>query len=103
MIRRPPRSTLFPYTTLFRSQLRRARERRHVRADLHETRHLPVLLRDSSLHEGHSGREVDATNGMEDGMYRIDRRGFLECMAWAGTGEIGRAAGGVVSSRLITD
>src|SRR2546429_9330425 len=24
MIRRPPRSTLFPYTTLFRSQLRRA-------------------------------------------------------------------------------
>src|SRR5258708_16624712 len=30
MIRRPPRSTLFPYTTLFRS--RRQRDR-HVRAD----------------------------------------------------------------------
>src|SRR3712207_8344715 len=42
MIRRPPRSTLFPYTTLFRSQLRRppggggpgdrrpARRRRHL-------------------------------------------------------------------------
>src|SRR5476649_3048633 len=27
MIRRPPRSTLFPYTTLFRSSTRRARER----------------------------------------------------------------------------
>src|SRR3989449_11367608 len=27
MIRRPPRSTLFPYTTLFRSRLRGARER----------------------------------------------------------------------------
>src|SRR2546427_8269394 len=26
MIRRPPRSTLFPYTTLFRSQVRRTRE-----------------------------------------------------------------------------
>src|SRR2546425_1955821 len=26
MIRRPPRSTLFPYTTLFRSRLRLARE-----------------------------------------------------------------------------
>src|SRR2546422_6350575 len=26
MIRRPPRSTLFPYTTLFRSRLRDARE-----------------------------------------------------------------------------
>src|SRR5258708_20346951 len=28
MIRRPPRSTLFPYTTLFRSLLRDRRERR---------------------------------------------------------------------------
>src|SRR5256885_12071401 len=28
MIRRPPRSTLFPYTTLFRSGRSRARERR---------------------------------------------------------------------------
>src|SRR2546430_17660886 len=27
MIRRPPRSTLFPYTTLFRSQISRAAER----------------------------------------------------------------------------
>src|SRR2546429_5105668 len=27
MIRRPPRSTLFPYTTLFRSQERRGRRR----------------------------------------------------------------------------
>src|SRR2546422_5263865 len=27
MIRRPPRSTLFPYTTLFRSQRRHGRER----------------------------------------------------------------------------
>src|SRR5690348_17363260 len=26
MIRRPPRSTLFPYTTLFRSRVRRSRE-----------------------------------------------------------------------------
>src|SRR2546430_10562081 len=28
MIRRPPRSTLFPYTTLFRSHRRRHRDRR---------------------------------------------------------------------------
>src|SRR5258708_21930165 len=28
MIRRPPRSTLFPYTTLFRSELFEARDRR---------------------------------------------------------------------------
>src|SRR2546430_7641745 len=30
MIRRPPRSTLFPYTTLFRSLVRRRAEARHV-------------------------------------------------------------------------
>src|SRR2546427_7254565 len=31
MIRRPPRSTLFPYTTLFRSQRLRGRGRAHER------------------------------------------------------------------------
>src|SRR3989441_8581686 len=33
MIRRPPRSTLFPYTTLFRSLQTRLRRRRSVRSD----------------------------------------------------------------------
>src|SRR2546427_7735671 len=32
MIRRPPRSTLFPYTTLFRSLQNRAEPRRSIRA-----------------------------------------------------------------------
>src|SRR2546430_8878098 len=30
MIRRPPRSTLFPYTTLFRSGLRLSQEKTHL-------------------------------------------------------------------------
>src|SRR5256885_10604063 len=34
MIRRPPRSTLFPYTTLFRSPLRRQPDQRRAAADL---------------------------------------------------------------------
>jgi 3',5'-cyclic AMP phosphodiesterase CpdA len=34
-------------------------------------------------------------------MDRIDRRGFLECMAWVGTGVVWTAAGGVLSSRPI--
>src|SRR5258708_24387441 len=41
MIRRPPRSTLFPYTTLFRSlglQRRRHRPVPHVRVGHHEAR-----------------------------------------------------------------
>src|SRR2546422_480280 len=47
MIRRPPRSTLFPYTTLFRSRGRRARDRR---ADLRRDRlALAVRRRDQAL------------------------------------------------------
>src|SRR5438093_6452507 len=37
MIRRPPRSTLFPYTTLFRSHGLDARGRRHGQAQQHLT------------------------------------------------------------------
>ena len=33
-------------------------------------------------------------------MDSIDRRGFLECMAWAGTGLLWTASGGVLSSRM---
>src|SRR2546425_1963384 len=39
MIRRPPRSTLFPYTTLFRSS--RRRERRHARPAQRDAPHVP--------------------------------------------------------------
>jgi plastocyanin len=31
----------------------------------------------------------------------VDRRGFLECMAWAGTGVLWTMSGGVLSSRLL--
>src|SRR5262245_62815235 len=44
MPRRPPISTLFPYTTLFRSQLRRVR-RRAVRAILRRRRASGVATR----------------------------------------------------------
>src|SRR6266571_2466313 len=38
MIRRPPRSTLFPYTTLFRSRVRRARRLPHPHVGGHRHR-----------------------------------------------------------------
>src|SRR5256885_10292123 len=40
MIRRPPRSTLFPYTTLFRSRLSLARKRGHLAGVVDQVRFL---------------------------------------------------------------
>src|SRR2546430_8973533 len=42
MIRRPPRSTLFPYTTLFRSVVRADRVRRDVRDGACDVRRLRI-------------------------------------------------------------
>src|SRR2546422_2561323 len=54
MIRRPPRSTLFPYTTLFRSRLSRhfdraqtpekLKQHRHALAARHDSRHYPAQI-----------------------------------------------------------
>src|SRR2546430_7009654 len=44
MIRRPPRSTLFPYTTLFRSR----RSGDHLREGVGATQGDPILLPDTS-------------------------------------------------------
>src|SRR2546425_11401620 len=45
MIRRPPRSTLFPYTTLFRSDLRLALLVNHMRRQPHAS--VPLLSGDA--------------------------------------------------------
>src|SRR5260370_39146589 len=41
---------------------------------------------------------IEANNN-EDG---IDRRGFLKCMAWAGTGVVYTMAGGIAVSRMLS-
>src|SRR2546426_5363557 len=51
MIRRPPRSTLFPYTTLFRSRGRRQKLRLACRAALR-----PEAIRQGSDHQPVHGR-----------------------------------------------
>src|SRR2546427_4266330 len=65
MIRRPPRSTLFPYTTLFRS---RAIEDAHVGdgARLGDARFLIALLqrRVQVLREGHAAAEARLRRGV---------------------------------------
>src|SRR2546427_4003678 len=56
MIRRPPRSTLFPYTTLFRSRRRRARvpeADQQVRAEAHR---LPEDVQDEEVAGQHEHR-----------------------------------------------
>ena len=42
--------------------------------------------------------DIIIENTSED---QIDRRGFLKCMAWAGTGALFRVSGGILSSRLL--
>lgn len=61
----------------------------HPRRKITEVRHLAA----GSDHIEHN-HEPDA-----DG---VDRRGFLKCMAWAGTGMLWTVAGGTLSSGLLT-
>src|SRR2546426_9655061 len=63
MIRRPPRSTLFPYTTLFRSDRgvaieRRASERVHVPRDRRREEHRLTLVGEGAEDAAHVGREA---------------------------------------------
>src|SRR5260221_4861257 len=51
MIRRPPRSTLFPYTTLFRSSLGVELAPRRQEVVVHETNHVEAVGDDQSLGE----------------------------------------------------
>src|SRR6266536_4775959 len=51
MIRRPPRSTLFPYTTLFRSRVYRRRGSRPLRQHQHQRHRDRKSTRLNSSHE----------------------------------------------------
>src|SRR3712207_9081813 len=60
MIRRPPRSTLFPYTTLFRSQV------------VHDAFGEPGLFEDLRDDRSYDRRELGGLH--DDGVARDDRR-----------------------------
>src|SRR2546429_3294171 len=82
MIRRPPRSTLFPYTTLFRShdfvELHRGRidARDLVRAELAEVRH-PFAVDDHSVGERLRRRYVGELDRAAGGIEHADDVAFL--------------------------
>src|SRR3712207_8959520 len=62
MIRRPPRSTLFPYTTLFRSPLDLPQ---HVVLDDHDDDRKPVLHgRQKLRHEHREAAVADEADGL---------------------------------------
>src|SRR2546422_2736464 len=74
MIRRPPRSTLFPYTTLFRSQRPRQREAQAVQVAVPPIEPLPRLIQSLARGVVRRGepREILRAVGPERG-----RRGAL--------------------------
>src|SRR2546427_1859235 len=67
MIRRPPRSTLFPYTPLFRSRRRRMSATRHAVNPCHALAGwiLPTLLFTGPLSAAESNRSEEHTSELQ--------------------------------------
>src|SRR3712207_7710546 len=90
MIRRPPRSTLFPYTTLFRS-LRTTRRRSHIRPLVARAtcvpRQQPTVTRaDRTVERTPRRREIDSPSRARDDRSRseehtseLQSRQYLVC------------------------
>src|SRR3712207_9245177 len=79
MIRRPPRSTLFPYTTLFRSAFEHGRDRAAIVEVL--TRHTTV--RDPALYDQMIMAKLDADGRVNTASIAEDieiyrRRGYMQ-------------------------
>src|SRR5258707_6252217 len=77
MIRRPPRSTLFPYTTLFRSHLARPRDDvgavAAVRRRALDRRPHPGGLRDDRGHACGRQRSEEHTSELQSRQYLVCR------------------------------
>src|SRR3712207_6997668 len=83
MIRRPPRSTLFPYTTLFRSRLPGEDGRPQPVAGAGESHHQPVSDELVVAHPLHV-RDVLQPHGLRDGRSEehtseLQSRQYLVC------------------------
>src|SRR3989442_6024850 len=79
MIRRPPRSTLFPYTTLFRSLLHRLgyRFRLHVRFPIPPPRFQHPVS--SIQHLGNPASRIQHPNRSEEHTSELQSRPHLVC------------------------
>src|SRR3712207_9478944 len=82
MIRRPPRSTLFPYTTLFRSARPKARPRAAARSDEDERPSLQPLSHRPRTHSGAEHCSLDfGTQSFrsEEHTSELQSRQYLVC------------------------
>src|SRR2546430_13612888 len=92
MIRRPPRSTLFPYTTLFRSNLEDLVKQDSFRRDLfHRIYVFPLVLpplrerpEDFAPLVGHFAGQVAAQNGWKEKTFSEDAIAELQKYSWPG-------------------
>src|SRR5256886_563900 len=79
MIRRPPRSTLFPYTTLFRSSpcIRPVRYFEGVPSPMREPQRLDVVIFRENIEDVYSGVEYRAGSGEADAViaFLVERFG----------------------------
>src|SRR3712207_8312515 len=73
MIRRPPRSTLFPYTTLFRSLGAVGRPGRHPLASLHRPSQVALRLRLERLDLQRVELELDFLHGRTSTRWMMGR------------------------------
>src|SRR2546425_8548577 len=81
MIRRPPRSTLFPYTTLFRSHLadRRAHRERHLVGHPTHQAHLQAPARDHVDHRELLGDAHRVEARSEEHTSELQSLAYLVC------------------------
>src|SRR3712207_9414757 len=78
MIRRPPRSTLFPYTTLFRSGggMRSGREKSrptHTHTHTHARTRIPYQALSSARTQGRLQRSEEHTSELQSRQYLVCR------------------------------
>src|SRR3712207_8837388 len=83
MIRRPPRSTLFPYTTLFRSKVNLSTKwsRRSMRELGFDAEQLEYLLWDRLLHHEltRTGKKLIVDKRSEEHTSELQSRQYLAC------------------------
>src|SRR2546422_3080985 len=82
MIRRPPRSTLFPYTTLFRSRARRSRDSNGACPCLADEISLPPPIERHShadRKQGHYAEQDSARYRSEEHTSELQSRLHLVC------------------------